>query len=154
MQPFRLSVAAFAALVALSAAAAGKSEFGTAKEAEALVSKAVAHTKRAGAPQAYRDFTARAPGWTDRDLYVWVIDMRGVCLAHGQNPKLVGKNVLDLRDADGKLFIQEEIEQARSGSRLWVNYTWTDPVTRKLLPKSTYCERLEDTLTCVGVYKR
>lgn len=154
MQPFRLSIAALAVLVALSTAAASKEEFGSAREAEALVSKAVAHAKKTGAQQAYLDFTKKAPGWTDRDLYVWVIDMQGVCLAHGQNPKLVGKNVRDLRDADGKLFIQEYIEQARSGSRLWVNYTWTDPVTRKLLPKSTYCERLEDSLYCVGIYKR
>ena len=154
MQPSRLSIAAFAALVALSAAAAGKEEFGTARDAEALVSRAVAHARKTGAQKAYQDFTAKAPGWTDRDLYVYVIDLQGVCLAHGQNPKLVGKNVLDLRDADGKLFIQENIAQARSRSRLWTSYTWTDPVTRKLLPKSTYCERLEETLYCVGIYKR
>jgi cytochrome c len=31
---------------------------------------------------------------------------------------------------------------------------FSDPVTKKLLPKSMYCEKLSDTAVCAGIYKR
>ncbi len=151
---FRVAVVSLAVLVALPARAGVKPEFGSAKEAEALVEKAVAHAKKVGPAQAFHDFTSRAPGWVDRDLYVYAVNAQGVCLAHGQNPKLVDKNVLDLRDADGKRFIQELLDQTKAKPTAWVNYTWNDPVTRKLLAKSSYCERYGENIYCVGIYKR
>ena len=33
------------------------------------------------------------------------------------------------------------------------SYKFTDPVTKKVLPKSMYCERLDDTVVCGGIYK-
>jgi cytochrome c len=150
----RLIPFALALLVTTAAVAAPKEEFGTAKEAEALVAKAIAHAKKAGAEKAYKDFTDKAPGWTDRDLYVVVYDVAGKCLAHGQNPKMVGKDLIELRDADGKLFVKERTELAASKGKFWQDYMFTDPVTRKLLAKSTYCERQDKAIFCVGIYKR
>ena len=38
-------------------------------------------------------------------------DMNGQCLAHGGNPKMVGKELIDLKDADGKAFpVTKKIE--------------------------------------------
>lgn len=139
---------------ATSAAFAANENFGTAKEAEAMVGKAVAHIKAAGTQKAYQDFTDRAPGYVDRDLYVVVYDLEGRVLAHGQNPKMVGKELIDLLDPDGKAFVKERVELAKSKNKFWHDYKFTDPVTKKVLPKSTYCERLESTAVCVGIYKR
>jgi len=136
------------------AASAPKEEFGTAGEAEAMVARAVKHIKAAGGDRAYRDFTGKAPGFVDRDLYVVVYDLGGRVLAHGQNPKMVGKSLIELRDADGKPWIQERVDLARSKGKFWHDYKFTDPITKKVLPKSTYCERLESTAVCVGIYKR
>jgi cytochrome c len=143
------------ALLALPLAlAAATEEYGTAKEAEAMVGKAVAHIKSAGTAKAYADFTERAAGYADRDLYVVVYDLQGRVLAHGQNPKMVGKDLIDLRDPDGKQFVKERVDLARAKGKFWHDYKFTDPVTKKVLPKSTYCERVESTAVCVGVYKR
>jgi cytochrome c len=139
-----MSVAAFAA----------KEEFGTAKEAEAMVARAVAHIKAAGPVKAYQAFTDKAPGFFDRDLYVVVYDLEGRVLAHGQNPKMVGKVIIDLQDADGKAWIQERVELTKTKGKFWHDYKFTDPITKKVLPKSTYCERVESTAVCVGIYKR
>lgn len=147
-----LMVIALAATLEISAEA--KEEFGTAKEAEAMVAKAVRHIATAGTEKAYRDFTGRTPAFAERDLYVVVYDMGGRVLAHGQNPKMVGKDLIDLRDADGKEFVKERVELTRSKGKFWHDYKFTDPVTRKVLPKSTYCERVESTAVCVGIYKR
>lgn len=135
------------------AALAHSAEFGSPREAEALVAKAVQFIKSAGPERAYADFTGKAPGWIDRDLYVVVYSLDGKALAHGQNAKQVGKDLIDLMDADGKEFIKERVKLARDKGRFWQDYKFTDPVSKKVLPKSTYCERLAETAVCVGIYK-
>jgi cytochrome c len=135
------------------AALAHAAEFGNAKEAEAMVAKAVQHIKTVGADKAYADFTNKAPGWTDRDLYVVVYDFKGKALAHGQNAKQVGKDLIDMMDADGKEFVKERVKLAQEKGKFWQDYKFTDPVTKKVLPKSTYCERAAETAVCVGIYK-
>ncbi len=151
----RTRLLVFVALAAsLDALALAKEQYGTAKEAEAMVASAVRHIKAVGAEKAYQDFTGRAPAYADRDLYVVVYDLGGRVLAHGQNPKMVGKELIDLKDADGKPWIKERVELTRSKGKFWHDYKFTDPVTKKVLPKSTYCERVESTAVCVGIYKR
>ncbi len=140
--------------VAWSPLAQAKDEFGSAKEAEAMVARAVAHIKAVGVEKAYQDFTGRAPGYADRDLYVVVYDLSGRVLAHGQNPKMVGKDLIDLRDPDGKQFVKERVDLARSQGKFWHDYKFTDPLTKKVLPKSTYCEKVDASAVCVGIYKR
>lgn len=147
-----LIVIALAATLDVSVSA--KEQFGTAREAEAMVAKAVGHIRAVGADRAYRDFTDKAPAFTDRDLYVIVYDLNGRVLAHGQNPRMVGKDLIDLRDADGKEWIKERVELTRTKGKFWHDYKFTDPLTKKVLPKSTYCERVESTAVCVGIYKR
>jgi cytochrome c len=129
-------------------------KFGTAPEAEALVAKAVAHIKRVGVERAYQDFTGKAPSFVDRDLYVVVYDLEGRVLAHGQHVKLVGENLMEQRDPDGKPWIKERVTLARTKSRFWHDYRFRDPSTKKTLRKSTYCERLESTIICAGIYQR
>jgi cytochrome c len=129
-------------------------QFGTAKEAEAMVGRAVSHVQAAGPEKAYQDFTNRAPAFFDRDLFVVVYDLKGRALAHGGNPKMVGKDLLGMRDADGKPFVKERIEFARNNNTFWHSYRFSDPSTQSILPKSTYCERVESTVVCVGIYKR
>lgn len=129
-------------------------DFGTAKDAEGLVQKAIGHIKTAGADTAYGDFTAQKPEWILHDVYVVVYDLNGKALAHGQNPKQVGKDLLTFKDADGKEFIKERVDLAKSKGKFWQDYKFTDPVTKKILPKSAYCEKLNETVVCAGIYKR
>jgi cytochrome c len=142
------------ALTTITITAHAGNEYGSAKEAEAMVQKAVAHIKTAGSATAYTDFTDKKEGWVDRDIYVVVYGLDGTVLAHGQNPKQVGKNLLEFKDADGKAFVQERVELAKSKGKFWQDYKFTDPVTKKILPKSAYCEKLDDTAVCAGIYKR
>jgi hypothetical protein len=153
-----ISMLAAAVVLSLGSASAAPArvteEFGSAKDAEALVTKGAAYIKKVGAQKAYPEINAKAPGWIDRDLYLTIYDLDGNCLVHGQNPKMVGKSLIDLRDADGRIFIKERMDLAKSMGKFWQDYKWTDPVTRKVLAKSTYCERHDATVLCVGFYKR
>jgi signal transduction histidine kinase len=129
-------------------------EFATAKDAEALVGKAISHIKTDGKEKSYADFTGKKAGWADRDLYVVVYDLTGKVLAHGQNAKQVGMDLIGITDADGKEFVKERVDLAKSKGKFWQDYKFTDPVSKKILPKSMYCEKLDDTVVCSGIYKR
>jgi len=141
-------------LAGVALAAPPKAEFGTAKEAEAMVAKAVAHAEKVGAAKAYQDFTRKVAPFADRDLYVVVYDLKGKVLAHGQNPKMVGKELIDLLDPDGKAFVKERVELGKIKNSFWHDYKWTDPITKKPLAKSTYCQKHDSVLFCAGIYKR
>jgi cytochrome c len=149
-----LTAVALAASLNPETATDEKLGFGTAQEAEGMVAKAVAHIKSVGTEKAYQDFTNKAPDCVDRDLYVVVYDLEGRVLAHAQQASLVGQSLLDLQGPDGNPWIKERVRLARSKNKFWQNYQFRDPITKKTLTKSTYCERVESTAVCAGIYKR
>jgi len=129
-------------------------ESATKEEAVAMVKKAVAYIKANGTDKAYADFTAKDPKFIDRDIYIVVYGLDGKCLAHGANPKQVGKDLIDLTDVDGKYFIKERVQLVKSKpAGVWQDYKFTNPVSKKIEPKQLYCEKLAETAVCAGVYK-
>ena len=125
----------------------------TSAEAEAMVKKAVAYIKENGPEKGYPAVNDKAGPFIYRDLYVVVYDMKGNCLAHGANAKLIGQDLSDAQDVDGKLYIKERIQLAQSKPNFWQDYKFVNPVTKKIEPKQMYCERLDNTAICGGVYK-
>jgi signal transduction histidine kinase len=128
-------------------------EWATKEEAQAMVKKAVALIKEQGPDKAYPAFISKTGGFTDRDLYVVVYRQDGKVMAHGANEKLVGKDMIDAQDVDGKYFVKERVELARKGPPFWQDYKFVNPTTKKVEPKQMYCEPLNDTAVCAGVYK-
>ena len=142
-----------AATSLISAAVFAADNFATAKEAEAMVGKA-ALAVAANQADTFKEITGKDKKWVDRDLYAVVYDMTGKCVAHGQNEKQVGKDLIDLADADGKEFVKERVALAKSKGKFWQDYKFTDPVSKKVLPKSAYCEKTGELIVCAGIYKR
>lgn len=147
-----LNVMAVAALLA-GAGVAGAGEFATKEEAVAMVKKASAMIQADGVDKAYAEITNKQGRFTDRDLYVVVYGLDGKVLAHGGNQKLVGKEMLDAQDVDGKYFVKERVELARAKGTFWQDYKFMNPVSKKIEPKQMYCEKLGETAVCAGVYK-
>ncbi len=127
----------------------------TAAEAISMVKRGVAELKAAGSNKdtIYSAVTAKDAKWVDRDLYLVVYTLDGVVKAHGANAKLVGNNLIDLLDIDGKPYIKERVELAKTKGSFWQDYKFTNPTTKKLEPKSMYCEKLDALVACAGVYK-
>lgn len=145
-----LSATAMSLLMAGAAHAAGQ---GTAAEAEAMVKKAVAYIKANGPEKAYEEFT-NGKSFKDRDLYIIVYDLNGKNLAQGANPKLVGKDLIGLKDPDGKPLIQMFVDLAKTKGKGWVEgYKFLNPMTQKIEGKAMYLERLGDTFVGCGIYK-
>ena len=144
-----------AALVALapltSIALAG--DRGTPAEAEALVKKAVAYIKANGTDKAYEEVT-NGKAFKDRDLYVFVYDLNGKCLAHGANPKLVGKDLIGLKDPDGKPLVKILVDVAKDKGHGWTETVkFRNPLTDKIQTRENYIERVGDTAVGSGVFK-
>ena len=128
-------------------------EQGTAPEAEAMAKKAVAYIKTHGPEKAAEEFT-NGKSFKDRDLYVAYTEFSGKVLAHGGNPKLVGKNLTGLKDSEGNPFFQMLVDLAKSKERGWSGgYRFMNPTTQKIEAKVMYVERVGDSYVGVGIYK-
>ena len=125
----------------------------TAEQATAMVKKGVAYIKANGGEKAYAEITNKAGQFRHQDLYLTVYGMDGVVRAHGANEKMIGKNLLELKDVDGKPFVKERLEMAKTKATFWQDYKFTNPENKKIEPKSMYCEKLDDTVVCGGIYK-
>ena len=152
---FSIAIAALALAFAIAPAAAQDKSKGTAAEATAMVEKAIAHIKKVGRQKAFDDFNNPKGGFTDRDLYVVVYDMTGKVLSHGANAKMIGKDVIELRDNDGKYFVKERVEMMSKGpnAKGWQDYKFLNPVSKQIEPKSMFIHRFEDMIVGCGIYK-
>jgi cytochrome c len=133
-------------LSATLAMAAGQA---TPDDAKAMAIKAAEYLKSVGPDKAFPAFDAKDGLWHDRDLYVTVQDSKGVMVAHGTNPGLIGKSVIDLKDVDGKPFNREVQAVTDSG---WVNFKWQNPLTKSVETKTQYTIRVGDYIVGVGAY--
>jgi hypothetical protein len=125
----------------------------TSAEATTMVKKGVAYIKSNGKEKGYAEISNKKGQFNDRDLYLVVYGLDGTVHAHGANEKLIGKNVIDLKDIDGKPYVQERVDLAKSKGTFWQDYKYTNPTNKKIEPKSMYCEKLDDTVVCGGIYK-
>lgn len=143
------SLGAIAVGLAMSTSAQAQ---GTASEAEAQVKAAVAFIKANGPEKAYEEFT-NGTKFKDRDLYITVYDLNGKNLAHGSNPKMIGKELIGLKDFNGVPIIENSKKLAMEKGKGWSDvYHMQNPTTKKLQAKKAYVERVGDTFVSSGIY--
>ena len=124
----------------------------TKDDAVAMVRKVVALIKADGPDKAYAEIN-KGGQFANGEIYPIVQDFAGVTLAHAVNPKLIGKHMIDVQDVDGKYFVKERVDLAQKQVSFWTEYKFANPVTKKIEMKEMYCERLNQTLVCAGIYK-
>ncbi len=138
----------------LFSGAASATENGTKDEAVAMVKRVEAMFAKDGADATFKAVSDKSvTAFHDRDLYPFIYDMTGICVAHGARPALIGKNLIDLKDQDGKYLIQELVAIAKGPGSGWVDYKWPNPLTNKIEDKTSYVEKMGDYLVGVGVYR-
>ncbi|MBC3886059.1 cache domain-containing protein [Undibacterium griseum] len=153
MKLTRRIVLIFGLCAGLAAPAMAAEDRGTTEQAQAMVKKGIAYIKEVGKEKAFAEFTNMSnKDFHDRDLYLFAYDMNGVNLSHGNNPKMNGKNLIDLKVGD-KFVVKEMIAMANSKGKGWIEYQWPNPVTKVLETKSTYIEKLDNYFVGCGAYK-
>jgi cytochrome c len=117
------------------------------------VEKAIVFYKASGKEISLAEFSHPSGQFVKDQRYVFVLDLNGIMLAHGINEKYAGKNFLDLKDSDGKSFIREIVEAAKTKGSGWVDYKWYHPVSKEERPKTVYFEKIDDVIVCSGIYQ-
>ena len=130
-------------------------EFGTKEEAIAMVKRIQEQFKKEGPEITFKDVSDKSvKEYHDRDLYPFIYELKGVNVAHGARPALIGKNLIDLKDQDGKYLIREMKKIAEGPGSGWVDYKWPNPITNKIEDKSSYIEKMGNYFVGVGIYKQ
>ena len=122
-------------------------------DAKVLVKKAAAYVKYQGKEKAIAEISKPRGMFDKGETYVFAYDLQGVMLAHPKNPILIGKNLYDVPDSQGKLFRKEIVEKAKSNDSGWVDYVYLNPETNELEHKTTYFQKEGDIIICCGAYR-
>jgi cytochrome c len=124
----------------------------TEKDAIALAERGAAFVKASGKDEMIRKINAKDPEFNQGALYLAMRDLNGITIAH-PTTALIGKNLVDVPDADGKPFRHEMVALANGKGKGWVDYKFKNPATGKVEAKSTYVLRVGDVALEAGIYK-
>lgn len=127
----------------------------TEKDAITMAERGAALIKSKGKNEMMKRINAKDPDFVQGSLYVDLRDIKtGIVLAHPYNPSIVGKDLTDVPDANGKKYRREIIELAAASGKGWVDYQYKNPTTGKIEPKTTYILRVDDVVLEAGIYKK
>ena len=128
----------------------------TAAEAEALVKEAIAYAKANGKDAAFKEITKQGGRFQKYggELYVFVYDMDGKVLAHGQGASKVGVNQMKAKDPDGVAFVEDRVKLAKTKGKGWHDYKYLNPKDGKKEPKTSYIEVWDGLIFGAGIYKK
>lgn len=145
------AVLAAAALTASTSFAAPAAD--NPADAVAMVEKGVAFLQKNGKEALIAAINSKSPEFVNETTYLTMRALDGTQLAHPTNPKLIGKNMVVLPDADGKLFRKEIIDQAAKTGKGWVDYRYNNPTNGQIEKKTTYFFKSGDVILEAGIYK-
>ena len=150
----KLTATVVATALILSCAGALAAE-PTEKDAIAMAERGAAMVKAKGKDEVMKRITAKDPEFVQGSLYIDMRDVRtGIVLAHPYNPSIVGKDLTDVPDANGKKYRREIIELAAAKGKGWVDYQYKNPTTGKIEPKTTYILLVDGVVLEAGLYKK
>jgi cytochrome c len=139
------------ALMSLATQATFAADRATPREAHVMFEQAVKYMESNGAERAFEAFNDRKGQFVRKDLYVFVIDDKGVYHASGAAPEaLVGLNVLETTDAAGNPLFREMIDTTRATQEGTVRYMWLNRMTNKVEPKVSYVRKVGTYVVGVG----
>ena len=150
----KLTATATAAALCLSCACALATE-PSEKDAIAMAERGAAMVKAKGKEEVMKRITAKDPEFVQGSLYIDMRDVKtGIVLAHPYNPSIVGKDLTDVPDANGKKYRREIIELAAAKGKGWVDYQYKNPTSGKIEPKTTYILLVDGVVLEAGLYKK
>jgi cytochrome c len=151
----KLLVTATALCLAFATNSALASVEPTEKDAIAMAERGAALVKAKGKEEMMKRITAKDPDFVQGSLYVDLRDVKtGIVLAHPYNPSIVGKDLTDVPDANGKKYRREIIELAAAKGKGWVDYQYKNPTSGKIEPKTTYILLVDGVILEAGLYKK
>jgi hypothetical protein len=133
-----------------STAPIAQAQFGSEKEAKAMLDRAVAALKD-NKEKALEMFNKGEGGFKDRDLYVFCANASdGILTAH---PYLKGEHLQEIVGKKGYPLGKEIMQNATEEKISEVTYWWPRPGSEKPLEKRTFYTKVVGQTCGVGYYK-
>jgi len=126
----------------------------TKDEVVAQVKKAVEFYKASGREKALAEFNNKEGQFAKGEDYVDVHDISGTCVAHPITAGIVGLNRMDQADPNGKQFIREIVETAKTKPNGWITYMRKNPVSGKIEKKLAYWQLHDGLIFKAGTYEQ
>ncbi|MGL1903744.1 MAG: cache domain-containing protein [Fibrobacterales bacterium] len=104
------------------------------------VDQAVALVEKKGTA-AFKEFKKEKGEFRFIGTYIWIHDLSGIMLMHPIKTKLEGKNIIGLKDGNGKRFFVEMNSKIKADGEGWVHYTWPKPGEKKRSDKVSYVKK-------------
>lgn len=143
------------ALLCLTLGSAWAAPEPTEKDAIAMAERAAAFGKANGRDELIKKITAKDPEFVQGAMYIYMRDAKtGVNLAHPFNQSIVGKDLNDVPDTNGKLYRREIMDVAGKSGKGWVDYMYKNPENSKIEAKTAYVLRAGDMVLVAGIYKK
>jgi methyl-accepting chemotaxis protein len=121
--------------------------------AVSLIKRAIAHIRAVGPQRAIEDIQNPNGGFTEGELYVFIIDVEGIMRATPFTEG-IGQRFINHKDEDGKRYMREIIEVATTKGKGWCDYRLRNPAkNNQIEPKSAYIEREGDLVLGCGIYR-
>lgn len=131
----------------------GQFKLVTPDDAQRLVEKAHEYVKKYGKDRAFLAFDDPKGEFIQGELFIFAQDFNGVILAYGGNTGMVGQNLYDSKDVNGKQLGRGMIDIARRNGSGWYEYSFLNPHTNTIMPKVTYIQKVDDYYIACGVYR-
>ncbi|MBT9486206.1 MAG: cache domain-containing protein [Rubrivivax sp.] len=140
-----IQAATVAAVMSMSLAAGAE----TLDEAKTLQDAAIAEVKAKGLDAAVKEFNTGGK-WRKGSLYIVIANFSGDMLAHSANEKIIGKNMLEAKDAGGKAFVKDAIAGVKGSGSAQFDIRWANPVTKQIADATFLTRRLPGNDAYIG----
>jgi methyl-accepting chemotaxis protein len=131
----------------------GQFKLATPADAQEMVEKAYTYVKANGKAKAFAAFHNPKGEFVKGELFIFAQDFHGVMLAYGGNTAMVGQNLYEAKDVNGKYIGKGMIDIAKTQGNGWYEYNFLNPHTNTVQPKVTYIQRVDDYYLACGIYK-
>lgn len=124
-----------------------------AQKAVDLVKKAAQFMSAHGKENCMNELKKKNGRFCKGNLFVFAYDTTGIMMAHPRNHKLIGVNLLDVPDMEGKMFRKEMMVIAKNKGSGWVDYKYKNPEKMEIEFIAAYVHQSGDLVLCCGVHK-
>ncbi len=96
----------------------------------------------------YSTYVSEARFFPDKSGYMFIFKVNGENISHPIKAELIGKNLINLKDVNGKFLIKELKDASLNGGG-FVEYLWDKP-GKGVLPKISYARMIPGTQHFIG----
>lgn len=127
----KVAVIVLVVITSVVLAANALAESANKEECVTLVKEAAKWINEKGFDTAVAEINNKEGKFVTKNTYVFLMDLEGRLLAHPFNPQYIGRSLLESKDTNGKLYIQECISIAKSKGEGWTEYMHPTPEEMK-----------------------